>query len=77
MARLKGRVKWFNAGKGYGFIVPEGPGKQADIFVHFSGIDMSGFKTLNEGQEVTYELGTSKDGRDLATKVQAVAGLVD
>jgi CspA family cold shock protein len=49
----KGTVKWFNAEKGYGFITGE-DGK--DIFVHFSAIVGEGFKTLNEGQEVTFEL---------------------
>ncbi len=49
----KGSVNWFNAEKGYGFITGE-DGK--DIFVHFSAIVGEGFKTLNEGQEVTFEL---------------------
>ncbi len=51
--RLVGKVKWFNAKKGYGFIV--GPNGE-DIFVHFSYIEMDGYKTLNKGQEVEYEL---------------------
>ncbi len=50
---LKGTVKWFNESKGYGFISPE-EGK--DVFVHFSEIKMEGFKTLNEGQEVQFEV---------------------
>jgi CspA family cold shock protein len=50
---LKGSVKWFNESKGYGFISPE-EGK--DVFVHFSEIKMDGFKTLNEGQEVQFEV---------------------
>ncbi|MBI5189820.1 MAG: cold shock domain-containing protein [Nitrospirae bacterium] len=50
---LKGRVKWFNEGKGYGFIEPEsGP----DVFVHFSAIKMEGFKTLTEGQQVEFDV---------------------
>jgi len=50
---VKGKVKWFNEGKGYGFIEPEsGP----DVFVHFSAINMDGFKTLVEGQEVEFEV---------------------
>jgi len=49
----KGTVKWFNNAKGFGFIEqPDGP----DIFVHFSAIQMDGFKTLNEGDSVCYEL---------------------
>jgi CspA family cold shock protein len=51
--KLKGSVKWFNESKGYGFISPE-EGK--DVFVHFSEIKMDGFKTLNEGQEVQFEV---------------------
>ena len=49
----KGPVKWFNAEKGYGFITDE-TGK--DIFVHFSAINSEGFKTLEEGQTVSYEV---------------------
>ena len=48
-----GKVKWFNAVKGYGFITDE-TGK--DIFVHFSAINSEGFKTLEEGQTVSYEV---------------------
>lgn len=50
---VRGKVKWFNEGKGYGFIEPEsGP----DVFVHFSAIKMEGFKTLVEGQEVEFDV---------------------
>ena len=49
----KGTVKWFNNQKGYGFISDE-EGK--DVFVHYSGLNMDGFKTLEEGQEVEYEV---------------------
>ena len=49
MGAVKGKVKWFNEGKGFGFL--EQPGG-ADVFVHFSAIKASGFKTLAEGQEV-------------------------
>jgi CspA family cold shock protein len=49
----KGHVKWFNATKGYGFISQEG-GK--DVFVHFSAIQGDGFKSLDEGQEVEFEV---------------------
>ena len=49
----KGNVKWFNASKGYGFISHEG-GK--DVFVHFSAITGDGFKSLDEGQEVEFEV---------------------
>mgnify|MGYP000044057092 CR=1 FL=1 len=50
---VKGTVKWFNAKKGYGFITKEDGG---DIFVHYTGIDMNGFRTLNEGEEVEFEV---------------------
>lgn len=48
-----GIVKWFNNSKGFGFIVPEGGG--ADIFAHYSAIEMDGYKTLRAGQAVAYE----------------------
>jgi len=49
-----GKVKWFNETKGFGFIEPEGGGK--DVFVHYSAIQDQGFKTLREGQEVSFEV---------------------
>jgi len=49
-----GQVKWFNNAKGYGFIKADE--SQEDIFVHFSTIDMDGYKTLRAGQEVSFEL---------------------
>lgn len=49
----KGKVKWFNNQKGYGFISDE---QGSDIFVHFSGLNMEGFKTLAEGAEVEYDI---------------------
>lgn len=52
-----GTVKWFNEAKGFGFITPEDGSK--DVFVHFSAIQSDGFRTLAEGQSVTYE---SEDG---------------
>jgi CspA family cold shock protein len=48
-----GKVKWFNESKGYGFIEPEGGGR--DVFVHFSAIQGDGYKTLSEGQLVEFE----------------------
>ncbi|WP_096154949.1 MULTISPECIES: cold-shock protein CspD [Bacillus] len=50
---LQGKVKWFNAEKGFGFIEVEG---QDDVFVHFSAIQGEGFKSLEEGQEVSFEI---------------------
>lgn len=49
-----GTVKWFNAQKGYGFITNEGTGD--DVFVHFSAINTDGYKTLEEGQKVTFDI---------------------
>ena len=48
-----GTVKWFNAAKGYGFIQPQGGGK--DVFVHISAVERAGLSSLNEGQVVEYE----------------------
>jgi len=62
----QGRVKWFNDAKGYGFI--EQPDGGADVFVHYSTIDMDGYKTLAEGMEVEYEV-TQGDKGLQATRV--------
>ena len=56
---MTGTVKWFDGKKGYGFIVAEG-GKE--VFVRFSGIVKEGFKSLNEGQKVEFELGNGAKG---------------
>jgi CspA family cold shock protein len=49
-----GTVKWFNSSKGYGFITPDDG--SADVFVHFSAINSDGFRSLDEGQKVSYEV---------------------
>jgi len=54
--KSKGKVKWFNDAKGFGFIEQEGG---SDVFVHYSAIQMDGFKTLKQGQDVEFEV---KDG---------------
>ncbi|ACL71589.1 cold-shock protein [Thioalkalivibrio sulfidiphilus] len=56
----KGTVKWFNESKGFGFITPEDGGK--DVFVHFSAIEASGFRTLAEGQMVSFEVTNGPKG---------------
>ncbi|WP_050615369.1 cold-shock protein [Bacillus testis] len=62
----QGKVKWFNADKGFGFIEREGG---EDVFVHFSAIQSEGFKTLDEGQTVTFEVEEGQRGPQ-ATNVQ-------
>ena len=64
-----GTVKWFDAGKGYGFITPEDGSK--DLSVHHSEIQTDGYATLNDGQQVEYELGEGQKG-PCATKVVAL-----
>jgi CspA family cold shock protein len=53
-----GTVKWFNPTKGYGFIQPQGGGK--DVFVHISAVERAGLTTLNEGQNVQYEIESNR-----------------
>jgi CspA family cold shock protein len=65
----RGKVKWFNDAKGYGFIQQETGG--SDVFVHFSAIQAEGFKTLAEGQDVEFEVQTGDKGLH-ATKVMRV-----
>jgi len=55
-----GKVKWFNASKGFGFITPDDGGK--DLFVHHSEIKVKGYATLDEGQAVKFEVGEGKKG---------------
>ncbi|HHY73499.1 MAG TPA: cold-shock protein [Bacillus bacterium] len=62
-----GKVKWFNAEKGFGFIEVEGGD---DVFVHFSAIQSDGFKTLEEGQEVTFEIVEGARGPQAANVVK-------
>ena len=64
---VKGKVKWFNDAKGYGFITPEN-GK--DVFVHHSAIQGDGFKTLREGQDVEFEITTGPKGEQATNVVK-------
>jgi cold shock protein len=65
----EGKVKWFDGKKGYGFVANPSTGK--DYFVHFSEINSDGYKTLEEGQNVTFDIGEGKQG-EVATNVQTV-----
>jgi CspA family cold shock protein len=64
-----GTVKWFNAEKGYGFIAPDGGGN--DVFVHFSAIQSTGYRSLEEGQKVEFEITQGQKG-DAAADVRLI-----
>lgn len=64
--RVKGSVKWFNAGRGYGFITDE---EGVDYFAHFSQIQQEGFKKLSTGQAVEFAVGEDGNGRKLAREI--------
>jgi CspA family cold shock protein len=66
----QGTVKFFNTTKGFGFIQPDTGGK--DAFVHISAVERSGLSTLTEGQKVSYELETGRDGKQSATNLKAL-----
>ena len=65
---INGTVKFFNSTKGFGFIQPDTGSK--DAFVHISALERSGIATLSEGQKVSYELETGRDGKVSATNLQ-------
>ena len=66
----KGTVKWFNAAKGYGFITPEDGSN--DAFVHISAVERAGIASLNEGQQVQYELQQGQNGKYSAENLSLV-----
>jgi cold shock protein len=64
-----GSVKWFNDAKGFGFITPEAGGD--DLFAHFSAINMNGFKSLKEGQKVSFDVTTGPKGKQASNITEA------
>jgi len=69
--RGSGTVKWFNDAKGFGFITPDDGGD--DLFAHFSSIQMNGFKTLKEGQKVTFQAAQGPKGKQALNISEAAA----
>jgi CspA family cold shock protein len=65
-----GTVKWFNPGKGFGFIQPDDGSK--DVFVHISAVEKSGLGTLTEKQKVSYEVERGRDGKSSAVNLKAL-----
>jgi CspA family cold shock protein len=68
---MQGTVKWFNIGKGYGFISPNGSGR--DVFVHIAAVQKAGLDTLSEGQTVEYQVETTR-GRQSAENLKPIGG---
>lgn len=68
LERLKGTVKWFNNAKGYGFIGRDGG---ADVFVHYSAISAEGYKSLQEGDQVEFEIAQGPKGPQAANVIRA------
>jgi CspA family cold shock protein len=62
-----GTVKWFNATKGFGFIAPANGNR--DVFVHISALERAGIRQLNDGQAVTFDIESGRDGRESATNL--------
>lgn len=65
-----GNVKWFNPVKGFGFIAPDGTGK--DVFIHISALERAGISGLADGQKIEYDVAAGRDGRSSAENVRLV-----
>lgn len=66
--RIKGTVKWFSSEKGYGFITPE---NGQDLFVHYTAIEANGYRTLNEGDKVEFEVTEGRKGKQASAVTMA------
>jgi CspA family cold shock protein len=66
-----GVVKFFNTSKGFGFIAPEGGGK--DVFIHITALQRSGLQSLEEGQKVSFEVSPGRDGRMAADRIKVLS----
>ena len=65
----RGAVKWFNATKGYGFVQPDGGGK--DVFIHISAVERAGLSSLNEGQKIEFEVVANR-GKESAENIKVL-----
>jgi cold shock protein len=65
----QGAVKWFNPTKGYGFVQPDGGGK--DVFIHISAVERAGLSTLNEGQKISFEVVANR-GKESAENIKVL-----
>lgn len=63
-----GTVKWFNSTKGFGFIQPEGGSK--DVFLHISAVEQAGLSSVEDGQKVTFDIESGRDGRESAANLK-------
>ncbi len=70
MDRMTGKVKWFNATKGYGFVQPDQGGP--DVFVHISAVQEAGLRGLNENQKIEFELEPGKNGKTSAVRLKVI-----